>query len=84
QAEDAIKRVREQEVSYFDSAGNRQSYRLSSANELTAGELVTYVIPSISQPDSLEFHIAWEIAVSNAPFKTVYVDVLKDEIIGAK
>lgn len=84
QAEDAIKRVREQEVSYFDSAGIRQAYRLSAANELTTGELVTYVNPSTSQPDSLEFHIAWEIAVSNAPFKNVYVDVLKDEIIGAR
>lgn len=84
QADDAIKRAREQELSYFDSAGNRQNYRLSSTNEVTAGELVTYVIPSTSQPDSLEFHIAWEIAVSNAPFKTVYVDVLRDEIIGAR
>ena len=82
--EDAIKRVRENAVTYTDSAGSPQTYQLSTGNEISGGELVTYVLLSRSRPDSLEFHLAWEIGISNAPFKAIYLDALDNEIIAAR
>jgi hypothetical protein len=42
------------------------------------------VLPSKPGADSLEVHIAWEVTVSNAPFKKVYVDALNDEVIAVR
>jgi hypothetical protein len=82
--EDAIKRVRENEVPYADPKTARLTYRLPAGAELSSRELVTYVKPSSSVANALEFHIAWEIAVTNAPVKLVYVDSINGEIIAAE
>jgi hypothetical protein len=83
-AEDAIKHVRERGVRYTDSSGNQQTYNVSGSNEINSRDLVTYVLPSKLGADSLEIHIAWEVTVSNAPFKTVYIDAINDEIIAVQ
>ena len=80
-AEDAIKHVRDRGVRYTDSSGNQQTFNVSAGNEIISRELVTYALPSKLTSDSLEIHIAWEVTVSNAPFKTAYVDALNNEII---
>ncbi len=82
-AEDAIKRVRNSTISFGNSPGTQQTYQLSASNELKATELVIYVFPSSTSPNSLEFHIAWEVVVSSAPFKSVYVDAYRESIIAA-
>lgn len=79
-SEDVIKHVRDNGVQYTDSLGNQQAYKISANNEVTPGELVTYALPSRSA-DVLEIYIAWEIAVSNAPFKTLYLDALNSKIV---
>lgn len=81
-AEDAIKHVRDKGVSYTDSSGNQQLFKVAASDEVDSGELVTYVLPATLGTDALEFHIAWEVAVSNAPFSTVYVDALDDKVVG--
>lgn len=81
-AEDAIKHVRDKGVRY--SLGTGQTFSVSGSNEISSEELVTYVLSSKPGADSLEIHIAWEVTVSNAPFKTVYIDALNDEIIAAR
>ena len=83
-AEEAIKHVRDKGVSYTDSSGNQQTFNVSGSNELDSREIVTYVLPSKPEADSLQIHIAWEVTVSNAPFKTVYVDALNDEVIAVR
>lgn len=83
-AEDAIKHVRDRGVKYIDSFGNQQTFNVSGSNEINSRELVTYVLPSRLGADSLEIHIAWEVTVSNAPFKAVYADALNDEIIAVR
>jgi hypothetical protein len=83
-AEDAIKHVRNRGVRYTDSFGNSQTFNVSGSNEIDSRELVIYVLPSKPASDSLELHIAWEVTVSNAPFKTVYLDALNDEIIAVR
>jgi hypothetical protein len=83
-AEDAIKRVREKGVSYTDSVGAQQTFTVSGTSEIHSGELVTFMPPPKPGADSLEIHIAWEVMVSNAPFKTVYVDAINDEVIAVR
>ncbi len=83
-AEDAIKHVRDKGVRYTDSFGNQQTFNVTSSSETNSGELVTYVLPPKPGTDSLEFHVAWELKVSNAPFKLVYVDALDDEVIAVQ
>lgn len=75
--------VRSKPVTYIDSSGHPQAYQLSSNNEIQIGSLVTYVLVSKAKPDSLEFHVAWEVDVTNAPFKTLYLDAIRDQIIAA-
>jgi hypothetical protein len=83
-AEDAIKHARERGIRYPDSSGNQQTFNVSGGSQIDSQELVTYVLPSRPGADSIELHIAWEVAVSNAPFKTVYIDALNDEIIAVR
>ena len=54
------------------------------ATQLTPRELVTYVRPSKRNPEALEFHVAWEVAVTNAPAQTIYVDAVNGEIIASE
>ena len=82
-AEEAIGHVRDNGVEYTDSLGNQQTYKVSVNNELSLSELVTYALPSGSA-DALEIFIAWEIAISNAPFKTVYLDALNAENLAVR
>ena len=51
---------------------------------MNARELVIYVLPSAGRADSLEFHVAWEVALTNAPAKTVYLDAVNGEIIAVE
>lgn len=46
-----------------------------------ARQLVVYVQPPKDPPSGLEIRLAWEIEVTNAPIKKVYLDALSDEII---
>lgn len=80
-AEDAIQHVRDRGVNFADPFGNQQTFTVSGNNQIDSQELVTYVRPSNPGADSIEIHIAWEITVSNAPFKTVYIDALDNELI---
>lgn len=82
--EAVIKHVRDKGVRYTDSSGNQQTLTISATNEIDSRELVTFVLPPKPGSDSLEVHIAWELTVSNAPFKTVYVDAVKAEVIGVQ
>jgi len=83
-AEDAIKHVRERGIRYVDSSGNQQTFNVSESVQMDSQELVTYVLPSKARADSLEIYIAWEVPVKNAPFKTVYIDALNDEMIAVR
>ncbi len=80
-AEEAVKYVRDNNVGYKDLAGTQQSLHVTSVNEVNAIQLVTYVLASPGQTDSLELHLAWEVAVTQAPFKTVYVDAVDGKFI---
>jgi hypothetical protein len=64
---------------YSDSAG-QHSYTISPGTQITLQQLVVYPLLNLTRT-ALEFHLAWEISLANAPVKTIYLDALKDEVI---
>ena len=82
-AEDAEKYVVDNGISYSDGTGGLQSSR-PLAGAVDARELVYYVMASSSQPDSLEFHLAWAIHLTDSPVKIAYLDAVNSRIIAAE
>jgi len=66
---------------YTDKNGNASTVKMPAAPEFNTNGLVIYVLQSKSQPDTLEFHIAWEIQLGNAPIKVAYIDAVTGETI---
>ena len=83
-AEDAVKQLRLNGATYTDANKNASNLKIPAANDVNPRELVTYILPSKSQPEALEFHIAWEIQLVNAPVKTAYVDAVNGETIAVE
>lgn len=80
--EDVLDHVRSKPLTFGDNAS--QPRTLSANSELAIGDLVTYALPSTEKTGSLELRIAWEVNVTNAPFKVLYLDAILDEVIGAR
>ena len=76
--EDATARVANMSVS-FGSGPGQASYTISPANKPNVRELVVYAKDTANGP--LELRLAWEIAVTNAPFQLVYVDAVKGDFL---
>jgi hypothetical protein len=84
QAEDVITAVRTTPINHVDASGTQLNLKLPAASEITPRELVTYIVPSKTNVDTLEFHLAWEVDLTNAPVKKVYVDAINGQIIAAE
>lgn len=82
--EDAVTQLREKGFTYSDAAGNKVTFTVPASSQLTPRELTTYILPSKNTPNALEFHLAWEIDLSNAPVKTAYVDAVSGEVIATQ
>jgi len=80
-AEDAVKAVRAADIPYTNPSGQQTTIRISASEDVSAVELVTYVIPSTGRTDALELHIAWEISVGSNPRKLVYLDAVDGKLI---
>jgi hypothetical protein len=83
-AEDAVKQLREKGLVYLDPKGNKLNLAVPTSVEITPRGLTTYILPANNRPDALEFHLAWEMELSNAPVKFAYVDAVKGDIVAAK
>lgn len=71
-------------ITYTDSAGNRQTHTITQADSLTSRALVLYPVRREGDPQTLELHIAWEVAAGNAASPLlVYVDAATGQQIGA-
>jgi hypothetical protein len=82
--EDAISKIRENGIMYTDKNGTAQTLKISAAGEISTRGMVIYVLPSKSQPDTLEFHLAWEIDPGTASIKVAYVDAINFETIAVE
>lgn len=83
-AEDAINQLRSQPITYTNATGTQSSLSLPASDQLTASGLVTYIMPSRTKPDTLEFHLAWEIDISNAAIKKLYLDAVTGDVVSAE
>ena len=83
-AEEAVKQLREDGIMYTDDKGNASTVKIPAANALIARGLVIYILSSRSRPDTLEFHLAWEIQAGTTPIKTVYLDAINGETIAVE
>ena len=83
-AEDAVQKLRENGLVYTDLKGTRLNFKIPAASEINPRGLVTYILTSKEKPDALEFHLAWEMELSNAPAKVAYIDALSGEIVAVE
>ncbi|MCU1267175.1 MAG: hypothetical protein JWM21_3493 [Acidobacteria bacterium] len=65
---------------YSDAAG-QHTYTVTAATQVNVQQLVVYPLVLSSPGATLEFHLAWEIGLTNAPVKIIYLDALQDEVI---
>jgi len=79
-AEDALKLVQSNGITYTDQSGMQQTFRPSSTTQSGAPELVVYVTLA-KAGNSLEVRLAYEIKLLQAPIQTVYIDAVNSEII---
>jgi len=82
--EEAVKRLQTGGLTYVDSAGKEQKYQPGPSDTLNAPELVVYALPAKDHKDALEFHLAWELEVTEAPLKTAYLDAVNGQVIAAE
>jgi hypothetical protein len=82
--EDAVNKIRETGIIYTDKNGTAQTLKIPATGEISTPGMVIYVLPSKSQPDTLEFHLAWEIDPGTPSIKTAYVDAINFETIAVE
>ena len=83
-AEDAVQQLRGKVLAYSDAAGNKTSFTISPSSEINPRMMTIYVLPSQKAPDTLEFHLAWEMELTNAPVKIAYIDAVSGEVIATQ
>jgi hypothetical protein len=83
-AEDVVQQMRENGLEYTDAKGIKVNFKVPPASEITPRGLVTYILSAKDRPDALEFHLAWEMELSNAPVKIAYIDGITGETVAAE
>lgn len=76
-ADQAVNRIKSQTITLRDVTNTL----LPASATVEARELVVYAQPAKTPSSGLEIRLAWEIDVTNAPIKKVYLDAISDEII---
>lgn len=82
--EDAVTKLLTTDVAYSTAGANKQTFHATAANQPQAQELVTFITPAFpidSGEVSLVFQIAWQINLTNAPVKSVYVDAVTGAVV---
>jgi hypothetical protein len=82
--EDAVAQIREKAIPYTNTSEVRSTFNLTPGNEVTARDLVLYILPAAGNPNELEFHLTWEIEIRGAPVQRVYLDAISGEVIAAE
>lgn len=80
--EDAVKFIMDNGVNYNSPGGLQQHFRPSTPDAVNAQELVFYLKPA--PPFTIEFYLAWAVALADAPVKTVYVDAVKPQVVAVE
>ena len=80
-AEDAVQQLRTKGVPYLDAKGTKLAFTVPASSEISARGLTIYILPAKDRPTALEFHLAWEMELTNAAVKFAYVDAVSGEIV---
>jgi hypothetical protein len=83
-AEDAIQQLRTKGLVYLDANGNKQTLAIGTSSNISARQMTVYILPAKNRPEALEFHLAWEMELTNAPIKLAYVDALTGETVATE
>jgi hypothetical protein len=78
--EDAIQHLRDSMI-YSDRAGNQLNFNIPATATVTPLGLVIYILPAKDGVEALEFHLAWELALSNTPVRLAYVDAISGDLV---
>ena len=83
-SEETLPKLRAKGLTYLDAQGNARTFAIPASSEMTARQMTIYILPTKDQPDTLEFHLAWEVEITNAPVKLAYVDALNAEVLATE
>ena len=75
-ADEAVNRIKTQPLTVTDAS--QQTVTLPANATAEARELVVFAQPSKDPPSGLEIRLAWEIDITNAPIKKVYLDAISE------
>lgn len=78
-----IKNLAGRTITYTDATGRASSYTLTAQNRITPRQFVIYPVLREDAPPALEFHLTWEISIDGAPFRTIYLDAITNELLSA-
>ena len=78
-ADEAVNRIKTQPLTVTDAS--QQTITLPANATVEARELVVFAQPSKDPPSGLEIRLAWEIDITNAPIKKIYLDAISEQII---
>lgn len=81
---EAVQRLRDKGLTYTSPQGASVALTIPATGEINPRSLVTYVLPAKDRSDALEFHLAWEMELSNAPVKIAYIDGITGETVAAE
>ena len=80
-ADQAVDRIKTQPITVTVTNNSQQTVTLPATATVEARELVVYAQPAKDPPSGLEIRLAWEIDITNAPIKKVYLDAISEQII---
>jgi hypothetical protein len=75
-------RIKGKTFTYADAAGNKQTLTIAKDEAITVRDLVIYPTVRATAPDTLEFHLAWEVATGRGANQTlIYLDAVEDDTV---
>ena len=83
-APDVVTRLRNAPVTYKNQTGTDVTFSVPASSAVNVKELVTYILPSIENIDALDFHVVWEVELTGAPVKRVYIDAVNGDVIAVE
>jgi hypothetical protein len=79
-----VARLRNAPVTYKNQSGRDVTFSVPGSSQINVKELVTYILPSQESSDALDFHLAWEVELTGAPVKHIYIDAVSGDVIAAE
>jgi hypothetical protein len=80
-AEEVASILRNGPITVTDAAGRSQTITIAANQSVEVQQLVIYAIASPGA--GIELHLAWEVDLTNAPVKTVYLDAISGKSLAA-